>query len=106
MLGNLVKITYGKRTEMFLGVIKIDDFNAHRIDILIIESENWYPALLHFTGSKFFNIRLRSSAKSKGMKLSQHGLFDVATGEKYPIRSEEDIFRILEQSYLPPSHRV
>jgi DNA polymerase (family 10) len=59
--------------------------------------------LLHSTGSKEFNIRMRSIAKSRGYLLNQHGLFknDV----KVPAASEEDLFAILNMTFLEPHQR-
>ena len=47
---------------------------------------------------------MRNVAKSKGLKLSEYGLFK-ADGSKLKIKSEEDYFDALEMEYIPPKFR-
>lgn len=89
----------------YLGIWKMDGFNAHRIDILLINKESWYTSLLYFTGSKKFNILIRSVAKEKGLKLNEYGLY-TQDNKVYKINSEKDIFDILGLKYLVPEERV
>jgi len=62
-------------------------------------------ALLHTTGSAKFNTGLRTFAKMKGFKLSQHGLFHAKSGRYAAGRSEKDVFNKLGMSYIPPEDR-
>lgn len=73
-------------------------------DILITNEEQYPFALMHFTGSKEFNQKIRAHAKSMGMKLNQYGLY------KHNIRlpgltTEKKIFTALEMKYLSPENR-
>jgi len=77
-----------------------------RIDIEFVDQEEWGSALLYFTGSKGFNVYMRAHAKSKGMLLSEHGLYSIRTGRKILTEpTEEDIFRELGIPYTAPERR-
>lgn len=66
--------------------------------------ETWGTSLLMWTGSAYNNVRLRRAAKARGLKLSQHGLFDgsvnLAAG-----KNEQEIFELLDEKYKEPQHR-
>ena len=47
----------------------------YRIDIILLPYESYYSGLLYFTGSKEFNIKIRSEAKKLGYKLNEYGLY-------------------------------
>ncbi|MCA9329789.1 nucleotidyltransferase domain-containing protein, partial [Candidatus Saccharibacteria bacterium] len=68
--------------------------HGKKFDIFLIDKENYWTALLHWTGGHTENIVLRAHAKRLGMKLSQNGLFDK-NGKKIPIHSEADVYRAL-----------
>jgi len=86
------------------------DFNFNnviRVDIIIVPTDSFFTALLHFTGSGEFNQKLRIHAKNLDMKLSEYGLFRYINKKYVPIKieSEEDIFKNLLLKYLPPNKR-
>jgi DNA polymerase/3'-5' exonuclease PolX len=86
------------------------DFNIDsviRVDIIIVPTNSFFTALLHFTGSGEFNQKLRIHAKNLDMKLSEYGLFKYINKKYVPIKieSEEDIFNNLLLKYLPPNKR-
>lgn len=96
-----------KGTKKLAGIFRLsNDYYGHRIDILIVEPENWPFALLHFTGSGKFNILMRDRAKSFGWKLSEYNLLDEKTGSKIPANDEKDIFDALKVKYLEPFERL
>lgn len=88
----------------YMGFAKYKDSKVRRIDIRFIPYESYYSALLYFTGSADLNKRMRTIAKQKYLKLSEYGL-TKKDGEKLPINSEYDVFKILEMQYLQPSER-
>ena len=72
-------------------------------DLRVVGIEAFPYALLYFTGSKEHNVRLRGMAKKRGWKLNEYGLYD---GEDLiSCRNEEEIFRALGLSYVPPELR-
>jgi DNA polymerase/3'-5' exonuclease PolX/endonuclease IV len=86
----------------FSGIFESDNCKFI-IDINKVEEDNRYTAIMHFTGSKSFNIFMRNIAKEKNMKLNQYGLYK--NGKKLKINSEEDIFNYLDLKYVPPNKR-
>ena len=104
LLKDILPVTLSKGETKFMGIIRINDsFNGHRIDIRLIEPENYPVALLYFTGSKEFNILIRKRALDLNMSLNEYKLTNLPLNET--INSEEDIFRILKISYVPPNKR-
>ncbi|RJQ19036.1 DNA polymerase/3'-5' exonuclease PolX [Candidatus Woesearchaeota archaeon] len=72
-------------------------------DVRVLEPNSFGAALQYFTGSKEHNVALRRRAIMKGFKLSEYGLFK---GKKWVAgRAEEDIYRKLNLSYIPPELR-
>jgi DNA polymerase/3'-5' exonuclease PolX len=77
-----------------------------KIDIFKTTVEERPFALLHFTGSKEFNIRTRFHAKQNGFKLSQHGLIEIATGKPVEgLKTEAQILKKIGVTYKVPSAR-
>ena len=87
------------------------DFDTNsviRVDFIIVPSDDFYTALVHFTGSGEFNQKLRAQAKAMDMKLSEYGLFKKNSSGKYKkiiVHSENDIFKELLLKYIPPNKR-
>lgn len=77
----------------------------YRVDIFYADPENKPFALLHHTGSRNFNIRIRAHAKRQGYKLTQYGLFDLKTGKKIKLPTEKDILTFLGITYKKPEQR-
>ena len=93
----------------FMGICKIEDLPARRIDILIADPSYYYFALLYFTGSYNFNIYMRRIALKKGLSLSEYGFKDNATKQMLDtsdvINSEQDIFKYIDIPYTLPNKR-
>ncbi|MDP3731424.1 MAG: DNA polymerase/3'-5' exonuclease PolX [Candidatus Omnitrophota bacterium] len=74
-----------------------------QVDCRVEEDKSFGAALLYFTGSKNFNIKLRQIAIKKGLKLNEYGLF--RNGKFVCGRSEEEIFKSLGLPYIEPELR-
>ena len=74
-----------------------------QVDCRVEEEKSFGAALLYFTGSKNFNIKLRQLAIKKGLKINEYGVFRK---DKFICgRTEEEIFKILGMSYIEPELR-
>jgi len=74
-----------------------------QVDCRVLDEKSFGAALLYFTGSKGFNIKLRQIAIRKDLKLSEYGLFRK---ERFVSgRTEEEIFKSLGLSYIEPELR-
>ncbi|HSL14747.1 MAG TPA: DNA polymerase/3'-5' exonuclease PolX [Actinomycetota bacterium] len=76
-----------------------------QVDLRVIAPDVWGAALIYFTGSKAHNIRIREMAVRKGLKLSEYGLFEAASGELIVAETEEDVYERLGLPYIEPTLR-
>ncbi len=78
-----------------------------QVDLRVVESICFGAALLYFTGSKNFNIKLRQLAQKKHMKISEYGIFSVKGKKEKRLSSkmETDILKKLGLPYVPPELR-
>jgi DNA polymerase (family 10) len=72
-------------------------------DLRMVSLEEYPFALHHLTGSKEHNIALRGRARGMGMKINEYGLF--AGDRPIPCQDEEEIYRALGLSFIPPELR-
>ena len=73
------------------------------IEIYLAEDITWGGTLLYATGSKQFNIEMRSLAKAKGYRLNRYGLWK--NNRLLVGNSEQLIFQYLEMKYIAPEER-
>ncbi len=79
---------------------------AFQIDLRVVPRESWGAALQYFTGSKEHNVRVRSIAKQKNLKLNEYGLFDAENIERSVAgASEADVYHALGLPWIPPELR-
>ena len=90
----------------FMGIMRIDDHVAHRIDIRLIDPSSWAYGLFYFTGSKNFNQYARRQAIKLGMTLNEYGLYKGFDSTSLYAKTERDIFKHLQLSYLDPQDRI
>ncbi len=82
--------------------------NNIQVDLRVVDKKSFGSALLYFTGSKEFNIKLRQLAMKNNYKINEYGLFSQGKklGEKFIAgASEEDIFKALGMDYIRPELR-
>jgi DNA polymerase (family X) len=76
---------------------------ARQVDIRILPDKLFGAALQYFTGSKAHNVKLRTLAKDKGMKVSEYGVFK---GKKMIAgKTEEEVYKVLGLAWMPPELR-
>ena len=96
------EINYNHKNK-FMGFVKGENKTVRRLDIQFVKPSSYYTAILYFTGSKEFNIKLRNYCNKKGYKLNEYGLYK--NNKKIKINSEEDIFKELNLKYILPNKR-
>ncbi len=75
-------------------------------DLRVLEDQSFGAALQYFTGSKEHNVVLRARAKRMGYKINEYGLFSVDDGaQALAGADEENLYRLLDLSYIPPEIR-
>lgn len=74
-----------------------------QVDCRVVSRESFGAALLYFTGSKNFNIKLRKLALKHKWKLNEYGIFK---GEKKIAgRTEEEMFEKFGFAFIEPELR-
>lgn len=77
--------------------------NAFQVDLRVVQRQSWGAALQYFTGSKEHNVHVRSMAKSKGLKISEYGVFKE-TDEAHPVAGEDEqsLYAAIGLPWIPP----
>ncbi|MDD2752738.1 MAG: DNA polymerase/3'-5' exonuclease PolX [Candidatus Omnitrophica bacterium] len=74
-----------------------------QLDCRVVEEKSFGAALVYFTGSKNFNIKIRQLAICKKLKVNEYGVF---RGSKFVCgRTEEEVFKVLGMAYVSPEMR-
>ncbi|MDI6839724.1 MAG: DNA polymerase/3'-5' exonuclease PolX [bacterium] len=76
---------------------------GHQIDLRVVPEDCYGAALQYFTGSKAHNIKLRTIAKERGLKISEYGVFK--RDKKIAGIHEADVYAALGLSWIPPELR-
>jgi DNA polymerase beta len=103
--------TFAKGTKKYNGVCKLKKHRTHRrIDLMYSRTKEFPFALLYFTGSQDFNVKLRSHALEMGLSLSEYGLKYTKGDNKgqhveEEFKTEEDVLKYLGFKYIAPEKR-
>ena len=76
-----------------------------QVDLMTCTPATWGSHLVHFTGSKEHNVRLRGRALDRGLSLSEHGFKVVETGELLTAATEEEVYARLDLPWIAPELR-
>ncbi|XP_050397190.1 DNA-directed DNA/RNA polymerase mu [Patella vulgata] len=104
------KVKLRKLTSKTLSPVDIfkstRDWKARRVDLIISPYDQYYYALVGWTGNKHFNRDLRLySQRVLNMKLTSHGLYDLSKNVTVPASSEKEVFENLNLTFREPSDR-
>lgn len=98
--------TLASGAKKFMGIVRLNDSKARRIDLLLTPESEYGFAVLYFTGSDKFNVALRKHALTQGLSLSEHGFKTSDENKKIPIlKTEEEILNYLGVKYIKPKER-
>lgn len=105
---NYIIDDFAHGNQKYMGVCECGDV-ARRIDILYVKPDEYPFAILYFTGSKIFNIKMRKIALDKGYTMNEHGLKLKNSTDglfiKTNAKTEQDIFKYLDMEYTNPIDR-
>ncbi|HXJ81412.1 MAG TPA: DNA polymerase/3'-5' exonuclease PolX [Candidatus Methylomirabilis sp.] len=76
-----------------------------QVDLRIVEPGCFGAALVYFTGSKQHNIRIREMGVKKGLKISEYGVFNVASDRRVAGATEEDVYAAVGVPWIAPELR-
>ena len=84
---------------------RVSTHSGMKVDLKVVEPDQFGNVLQHFTGSKAHNVALRESAVRRGLHVSEYGILDDATGETLRCATEEDVYATLGLVWIPPELR-
>ena len=86
-----------------------------RVDLRIVDDDEFGAALQYFTGSKAHNVAFRNRAIDREYKLNEYGLFDVSdvedpdadqrVGDRIAGETEVGVYEALGMDHVPPELR-
>jgi len=76
-----------------------------QVDLRIVDHDSFGSTLQYFTGNKQHNINLRERAHRMGLKLSEYGITNLATGELEKFATEEAFYQRQGLEFIPPEIR-
>ena len=90
--------------------MKVGETKYRRLDIRIVPSDEYYCALLYFTGSDVFNKNMRAIALKKDFTLNEYslnktGVASKPVGPPLKVTSELDVFNYLGMEFKAPEDR-
>ncbi|WP_040928693.1 DNA polymerase/3'-5' exonuclease PolX [Nosocomiicoccus massiliensis] len=74
-----------------------------QVDFRLVQGDEYYSTLQHFTGSKDHNVRMRQIAKSRNEKINEYGV--ESDGKILTFDSEEEFYKHFDLPYIPPAMR-
>jgi len=96
-------------SKKYMGMGKIDVSPCHRrIDIMYTKPEEYPFAILYFTGSGDFNVRMREDALKQGYTMNEYSIKHTDSKQKVDkvFLEEREIFDFLGYQYLNPEDRI
>jgi len=87
------------------NAVKATTHTGMRVDLQVVEPDQFGNVLQHLTGSKAHNVQLREAAVRRGLHVSQYGILDDATGETVRCATEEEVYATLGYAWIPPELR-
>jgi DNA polymerase (family 10) len=79
--------------------------NGLQVDVRVVKPIEFGAAWAYFTGSKEFNIVLRSRALDRGYSLNEYAMTPIAQGDAICCPTEEAVFDALGLQWVPPEMR-
>jgi DNA polymerase/3'-5' exonuclease PolX len=113
-IGSLKKSDYlvedlARGSKKYMGMGKgIGSKWCRRIDIMYTKPEEYPFAVLYFTGSGDFNVKMREDALIMGYTMNEYGIKYTENKEKvdHVFMHEKDIFEFLGYDYVEPEQRI
>jgi DNA polymerase (family 10) len=89
-----------------------------RVDLRVVDPDEFGGALQYFTGSRDHNVRVRNRAIERGLTMNEYGVFDISdmdederdeagprAGERVAGESERGMYAAVDLPWIPPELR-
>jgi DNA polymerase (family X) len=87
------------------NAVRATTHTGMKVDLQVVEPDQFGNVLQHLTGSKAHNVQLREAAVRNGFHVSQYGIVDDSTGETIRCATEEQVYETLGYAWIPPELR-
>ena len=87
------------------NAVRATTHTGMKVDLQVVEPDQFGNVLQHLTGSKAHNVQLREAAVRRGLHVSQYGILDDETGETHRCATEEEVYERLGYAYITPEMR-
>ena len=96
----------GSKKYMGMGKSEMSEY-ARRIDIMYTKPQEYPFAVLYFTGSADFNVKMRNELLERGYTLNEYGVKFVDKDKKFTekFKKEKVIFDYFGYDYVEPWNR-
>ncbi len=84
---------------------RVTTHTGMKVDLKVVEPDQFGNVLQHFTGSKAHNVQLRELMVRRGLHISEYGILDDETGETTRCATEEEVYARLGLPWIPPELR-
>src|SRR3954467_5308566 len=84
---------------------RVKTHSGVKVDLRVVEPDQFGNVLQNFTGSKAHNVALRESVVRRGLHVSEDGIQDDGTGETHRGATEEEVYERLGLAWIPPELR-
>src|SRR3954453_18488205 len=71
---------------------RVKTHSGVKVDLRVVEPDQFGNVLQHFTGSKAHNVQLREAAVRRGLHVSEYGILDDESGETLRCATEEEVY--------------
>lgn len=79
------------------------DFHNLQVDMRVVDEDCWGAAIVYFTGSQAHNVKIRSLAKERNLRINEYGVFHDQ--KKIAGKTEEEVYKVLGMNWIPPELR-
>src|SRR2546427_191434 len=101
-LPGVVEVLASGETKVVVR-LEYHDYEGSRrtiqVDLRILDPDSWGAGVQYFTGSKDHNIRLRTMAERRGLKMNEYGVF--RDDQRIAGETEESMYSSLELAWFP-----
>ena len=87
------------------NAVRLRTHSGLRVDLRIVEPDQFGNVLQHLTGSKEHNVALRDFAVRGGLHISEYGVLDDATAITHRCPTEAEVYALLGMAYIEPELR-
>lgn len=87
------------------NAVRLTTHSGLKVDLRIVEPDQFGNVLQHLTGSARHNQALREFSVRQGLHVSEYGVLDDATGITHRCPTEQQVYALLGMEYIEPELR-